>query len=246
MFELTVDKFIGEEKFMTMYITSSTHFPYDADDELGNRYLSEINQVHPEYPEMVKHYISKAMELDKGLEYLIQRLKDAGIYEDTAIVFFADHHPLNMPISYIYDYTTWCDRTEGMNEFRSPFCIYCPDVLGSETFTGVTGTYDILPTILNLYNMDYDPRLYLGTDYFSDEENIVYFPDGDWATDKGIYYSAYEEFEPNEGVSVDSSYVSSVTNKVNNAFNISYLIYITDYFRYRHDIVTPDCSKPSE
>ncbi len=246
MFELTVDKFINDEKFMTMYITSSTHFPYDADDILGNRYLWEINQVHPEYPEMVKHYISKAMDLDLGMEYLLKRLEEAGKLDDTAIVFFADHHPLNMPLAYIYDCTQQVDRSVGMNEFRSPFVIYCPGTLGTKKLTKVTGTYDVLPTVLNLYNMDYDPRLYLGEDYFSDNENIVYFPDGDWATDHGIYYSSYEEFEAAEGMSADQAYIDRITSRVENAFSISYLIYITDYFAHRPGIATPDCSKPAE
>ena len=251
LFKRTTDKYINEDKFMTMYITSSTHFPYNTTwDELGNKYLDEINKVHPDYPEDVKHYISKAMELDKGLEYLLEALEEAGKADDTAIVFFADHHPLNMDINYLYDYTPeidssglTVDRSVGMNEFRSPLVMYCPSILGDETFTGVSSTYDILPTVLNLYNINYDPRLLLGTDYFSDSENIVYFPDGDWATDQGIYYASTGTFEPtDEDAEVSDTYVSNMTTKVNNAFNISLMIYQTDYFHYRKGITTPDSS----
>ena len=120
-------------------------------------------------------------------------------------------------------------------EFINSYCVLTSD-----------STYDVLPTVLNLYNMDYDPRLYLGEDYFSDNENIVYFPDGDWATDHGIYYSSYEEFEAAEGMSADQTYTDRITSKVENAFSISYLIYITDYFAHRPGIATPDCSKPAE
>lgn len=251
LFRLTTDKYINENQFMTMYITSSTHFPYNTSwDVLGNKYLDEINQVHPDYPEDVKHYISKAMELDKGMEYLLQALEDAGKADDTAIVFFADHHPLNMNINYLYDYTPeidssgiTIDRSIGMNEFRSPLVMYCPSILGDETFTNISSTYDILPTVLNLYNINYDPRLLLGTDYFSDSESIVYFPDGDWATDKGIYYTATNTFEPtNSNETISDSYVSNMTTKVNNAFNISLMIYQSNYFHYRSGITTPDSS----
>lgn len=251
LFRFTTDKFINEDKFMTMYITSSTHFPYNTNwDVLGNKYLDEINKVHPDYPEDVKHYISKAMELDKGMEYLLETLEEAGKLDNTAIVFFADHHPLNMDLNYLYDCTpaidddgTTIDRSEGMNEFRSPLVIYCPSILGDETFTDVTSTYDILPTVLNLYNLNYDPRFYLGTDYFSQQESIVYFPDGDWTTNKGTYYAATNEFVPaDESVSVDDSYITNNTARVNNAFNISLMIYQTDYFKYRSEITTPDSS----
>ncbi len=251
LFHETVDKYINEDQFMTMYITSSTHFPYNTSwDILGNKYLDEINKVHPDYPEDVKHYISKAMELDKGMEYLLQALEDAGKADDTAIVFFADHHPLNMNINYLYDYTPeidssglTVDRSVGMNEFRSPLVMYCPSILGDETFTNISSTYDILPTVLNLYNINYDPRLLLGTDYFSDSENVVYFPDGDWATDKGIYYTSTGTFEPtDENEEIDETYIENMTTKVNNAFNISLMIYQTDYFHYRSGITTPDSS----
>lgn len=251
LFRFTTDKFINEDKFMTMYITSSTHFPYNTNwDVLGNKYLDEINKVHPDYPEDVKHYISKAMELDKGMEYLLETLEEAGKLDNTAIVFFADHHPLNMDLNYLYDCTpaidddgTTIDRSEGMNEFRSPLVIYCPSILRDETFTDVTSTYDILPTVLNLYNLNYDPRFYLGTDYFSQQESIVYFPDGDWTTNKGTYYAATNEFVPaDESVSVDDSYITNNTARVNNAFNISLMIYQTDYFKYRSEITTPDSS----
>ena len=251
LFRFTTDKFINEDKFMTMYITSSTHFPYNTNwDVLGNKYLDEINKVHPDYPEDVKHYISKAMELDKGMEYLLETLEEAGKLDNTAIVFFADHHPLNMDLNYLSDCTpaidddgTTIDRSEGMNEFRSPLVIYCPSILGDETFTDVTSTYDILPTVLNLYNLNYDPRFYLGTDYFSQQESIVYFPDGDWTTNKGTYYAATNEFVPaDESVSVDDSYITNNTARVNNAFNISLMIYQTDYFKYRSEITTPDSS----
>lgn len=247
LFRLTTDKYINEDKFMTMYITSSTHFPYNTTwDVLGNKYLDEINKVHPDYPEDVKHYISKAMELDKGMQYLLDTLEEAGKLDDTAIVFFADHHPLNMDVNYLVEYTSEVDRSVGMNEFRSPMVMYCPSVLGTEKFTNVSSTYDILPTVLNLYNLNYDPRLYLGTDYFSDSENIVYFPDGDWATDKGIYYASSTEFEPaDEKEAIDSDYVANNTTRVNNAFNISLMIYQTDYFHYRSEITTPQDAMPT-
>lgn len=246
MMKLTIDEYIDEDQFMTMYITSSTHFPYDTDwDVLGNKYLDEIDAVHPDYPSVVKHYISKAMELDKAMEYLLERLEKAGKLEDTAIVFFADHHPLNMDVSYIEEYTTEVDRTEGKNEFRSPMVIYCPSILGDETFTDVSSTYDILPTVLNLYNLDYDPRLYLGSDYFSETESIVYFPNGDWLTEKGIYYSSTGEFVSTTNEKVSDAYIQKNTSKTNNAFNISYLIYTSDYFHYRNEITTPDDSMPA-
>ena len=199
---------------------------------------------------MLQRVYGVCFDSKEDLDAYLETLEEAGKLDNTAIVFFADHHPLNMDLNYLYDCTpaidddgTTIDRSEGMNEFRSPLVIYCPSILGDETFTDVTSTYDILPTVLNLYNLNYDPHFYLGTDYFSQQESIVYFPDGDWTTNKGTYYAATNEFVPaDESVSVDDSYITNNTARVNNAFNISLMIYQTDYFKYRSEITTPDSS----
>ncbi len=247
LMELTMPLYINEEKFFTLYITSSTHFPYDEDSTLGNRYLNEINAVHPDYKLNIKRYISKAMELDKAMEYLLKTLEENGRLEDTAIVFFGDHHPLNTPLSDIAMYTYEVDKTVGLNEDRTPFVIYCPSALGSRKLDEVNSTFDILPTICNLYNLDYDPRLYLGTDYFGKKEKLVYFTNGDWISQQGIYYNSRSQFVPfDENSETDEEYVESVCQEVTNCFNVSSLIYRTDYFSKRPGLPFPESKKDTE
>ena len=52
------------------------------------------------------------------------------------------------------------------------------------------GMYDVLPTMANLFGFKEDYSL--GHDIFSDEENIVVFPNGNILTDK-VYYNADKE-----------------------------------------------------
>ncbi|MCR5230807.1 MAG: LTA synthase family protein, partial [Solobacterium sp.] len=143
LMELTVPLYINEDKFFTLYVTSSMHFPYDESSTLGDRYLNEINAVHPDYKLNIKRYISKAMELDKAMAYLLKVLEENGKLGDTAIVFFADHHPLNTPLNDIAAYTYEVDRTVGLNEDRTPFVIYCPSALGTKKLDEVNSTFDI-------------------------------------------------------------------------------------------------------
>ena len=242
MMTLTLPEYIDQDRFFTMYVTSSTHFPYNMDSELGNRYLNEINAVHPDYPLEVKRYISKAMELDKAMKYLLDELEKAGKLEDTAIVFFADHHPLNMPLSYMKTYTTELDRYEGLNEDRTPCVIYCPS-LKPMKLDHINSTFDILPTTANMFGLNFDPRLYLGNDYFAEDESTVYFTNGDWITDTGIYYNSSGTFEPFEGKTADDAYVQKKNTEVQNLFKISSLIYRNDYFNIRNWIADP---KPAQ
>ena len=243
MMELTVNEYIDKDKFMTLYVTSSTHFPYDQDSELGNRYLSEINEIHPDYPMNVKRYISKSIELDKAMEYLLQQLEEHGKLDNTTIVFFADHHPLKTDLNTIADYTFELDKREGLNEDRTPFVIYSK-TLGQKKLDEINSTFDILPTVFNLFNMNYDPRIYLGTDYFGEKEKLIYFPNGDWISEQGIYYMSSGVFEPFDDTSeTDSEYVESKTKEVQNLFNISSLIFRNDYFKYRDFVTDPKLMK---
>ena len=240
LFEKTMPEYIDEDRFMVLYVTSSTHFPYDADSALGNKYLDEINAVHPDYPINVKRYISKAMELDRGFRLLLDTLEEKGILEDTAIVFFADHHPLNTALSTIADYTFEVDKREGMNMDRTPFVIYAP-ALGAKKLDGVNSTFDILPTVLNLYDLDYDPRLYLGTDYFDEKEKVVYFTDGSWLSETGEYYASYGKFVP-YGEDPGEEYVSKMNSEVQTMFRVSSMVFRNDYFSKRSFVVTPEDS----
>lgn len=51
----------------------------------------------------------------------------------------------------------------------------------SEVVEKYSSYINLTPTIANLFNLDYDPRYYMGTDVFSDEYlNVVTFADGSW------------------------------------------------------------------
>ena len=235
MMELTMPYWIDKDQFVTLYVTSSTHFPYDQGSDLGNRYLDEIDRVHPDYPIEVKRYISKSMELDKAMAYLIEHLEEAGKLDNTLIVLFADHHPLETAIKTLDDYGGYeVDRLDGLNEDRTPMIFYSGSIKG-EKLDEVNSTFDILPTVANLTGLEYDPRLYVGTDYFSDTPKTVIFPNGTWIMGENTYYSSDDTFEG----TLSPEEVEHKNNEVTNLFSISRLIYKYDYFGKRDTIAFP-------
>ena len=48
---------------------------------------------------------------------------------------------------------------------------------------------DVLPTVYNLFGIDYDSRIFAGSDLFSDREGLVILGNRSWITDKGRYNS---------------------------------------------------------
>ncbi len=95
----------------------------------------------------------------------------------------------------------------------------------------MTTQLDVVPTLYNLFNIEYDSRLIMGKDIFSSSEGLAYFTDRSWITSKGRYNAANGKFTPNEGVEVEDDYVKKVNNEVSARINLSKLIMEHDYYR---------------
>lgn len=231
--------FIDKDKFMSLIVTSSMHFPYDLDSTLGNRYRKEIDEIHPEYSTPIKRYLSKCMELDKGLNTLLTELENSGKLDDTVIVMFADHHPLKTTLETLTEYTSQFDRSFGLNEDKTPLIIYNA-ATESKDIDAIASTFDLVPTVANLFNLNYDPRLYVGKDIFSQDENTVIFTNGDWIgtygwfkASEGVFYH-FDDSNP-----APQNWIDNQNKRVSNAFSISLMVYKTDYFRKRDWITNP-------
>ena len=220
--------FINQDKFFSFIITSSTHFPYDVDSTVVTRNWNKVKDLN--YSTKIKRYLAKVAELDKGLEYLLSELQNQNKLDDTVIVLFGDHHPLKMGLGELNSASSF-NRYEGFNEDRLPFIIYNSEI-EDKTISTTASTFDILPTLANMFNLEYDPRLYVGKDIFSEDEKIVIFTNGSWATDKALYFSSTGKYETLQD-GVDEEYINKINTKVSNWFTVSDLTLKTDYFKYR-------------
>ena len=90
---------------------------------------------------------------------------------------------------------------------------------------------DILPTLSNLFGLEYDSRLMAGRDVFSASEPVVFWPlTYSWKTDKGFYNAKLGVFTPAEGVEVEEGYVEAVTARVKNKCVYSKAVQYHNYF----------------
>ena len=232
-------KHIDESKgrFFCNIITSVMHFPYDESSYWGDHYLSQVNEVHPEWGINYKRYMSKCMDFDNGLKILLEYLQKTGKADNTVICIYPDHRPYWMDYETVMSYTRHLnkDRSGEYGIYRSPFIIYNPATKGEVNYN-FCSTLDHVPTIANLFDLDYDPRLYLGADAYNGN-NTVIFANGDWLNDKGVYNAIKESFTPyEEGSEVSQDYVKRISNQVSNTIKISYLILDEKYFANRRSI----------
>jgi len=173
------------------------------------------------------------------MAYLVEQLEVAGIADDTVIVLSADHFPYgldddaplgSMPyLEELYGYKVedlmmrdhnrliiWCGILEDMD----PIVVDTPVL-----------SVDILPTLNNLFGLEWDSRLLPGRDIFSDAQPLAYNNHYDWVTEKGKYLAASNTFvqtDPNETLPAD--YVSRIQDLVRNKINYADSVLATDYF----------------
>lgn len=170
-----------DEPFLAFITTYSAHLDYTED----NKVYKEIK--HPfenkGYKEEEKVYRTLAHDTDEFLRLLIKKLDKVGKLDDTVIVLATDH--------YVYGYSdseyvaikknVINDRKELQN---TPFVIWSKDLAHKKVDT-ILDTADILPTVLNLLGINYEPNKYMGTDVFSEShDDFVWFADGTFIKSK--------------------------------------------------------------
>ncbi len=225
-----IDKKVeNDESFMTWLTTVSSHQPYSSDSIQGNMYYDITAETN--YPKDIRRYMSKLKILDNGLGILLEGLEERDILEDTVIVLYGDHYPYGIStdtLNKVLDY----DTSEYYNAERVPFVIYNSEIEG-KVYSEYTSYINILPTIANLFNLDYDPRLYLGTDLLSkDYKSLVTFADGSWKNEK-YYYDATKNKIVNfttEEISIEE--LQAINNDINTKINVSSNAIKSNYFEY--------------
>ena len=77
-----------------------------------------------------------------------------------------------------------------------PFIIYNPSLTHTSFDDVLVNDVDIVPTILNLYGIEYNPNNYLGQDLFSNShKNLIIFKDQNWYD--GTTYSGNKSIDKN-------------------------------------------------
>jgi hypothetical protein len=219
---------LGEEPFMLWLTTVSPHQPYVVSSIEGDKYYDLTEGT--DYPTDLRRYMSKLKTLDNALGILLDRLEEAGILDDTVIVLFGDHYPYGLKKDTISKVLTY-DLDDYEIE-RTPMVIYNTQIEHVEV-DKYSSYINLTPTLANMFNLDYDPRLYLGKDVMSDDYvNMVAFADGSWKNDKVYYNASKSTIKYYTLEEVDTETIKNITSIVSNRMQISKEIIRNNYFEY--------------
>lgn len=228
MIDVTTGEYINEEPFHAYYMTVSGHLEYNFAGNAMAMKNKDLVEDEP-YSEHVRAYLACQIELDRALELLLKRLEEAGVAENTVIALTADHYPYgltNEEQSELAGHTL----EENFELYRNA-CIIYKKGMTPEQVDRPCSSLDLLPTLCNLFGLDFDSRLYMGQDVFSEADPLIIFSNRSWITDRASYNSQTGEVINFTDEEVSDDYIQSIKDAVNNKFTISARILDQDYWR---------------
>jgi len=228
MIDATVPDFINQDKFHAYYMTVSGHMIYSYS---GNRQavLNREAVYDLNLPEACQSYVACNITLDKAMESLLKHLENAGKLDNTVITISGDHTPYGLTRE---EKDILAGKTlEGKFEVYKSTLIIWKNKLAPITVDKPVSSLDILPTLSNLFGLEYDSRLLMGRDALSDSEGLVMLSDRSFITDRCFYNAGTGAVTAFGAEKLPSrEYVDEIKKMVSNKFSYSAKILDKNYY----------------
>ena len=212
--------FNTEEKFADYIITYSAHMPFETKKGVCSLLVEDKTEELSEY-ECLK---LQAHETDNMLKLILENLKEKELLDNTILVLFADHYLYTLNDKTLLDkfkttennlinHTTWMIWSNNMKKV---------DV------KEVTSQLNILPTVANLFGLDYHPNYYLMPDALNTGyKGLVFFSDYSWY-DGNVYVA---NSEVTNGKKIKEEELMEKNQLVNKYIKINDTVLTADYFK---------------
>lgn len=237
MMDVTVPQYIDHQPFSIYYMTVSGHCMYSLNaNAMAKKHYDQVADM--DCAEAVKCYYASQLELEAAMESLVRQLEEAGIADDTVIVLATDHYPYGLERSGTWQNTSdylrelyGVDRYDNFIRDHNTLIIWSGCIEGMDiTVDEPVYSLDILPTLSNLFGVEYDSRLLVGRDVFSETEPLVLWPDYSWKTEKGTYDAQTGVFTPAEGAEAEEAYLDRIDALVAGKIWYSRSVLDADFF----------------
>ena len=237
LMEQSVDDYINDELFCTYYMTFSGHGNYTTDNIMVYKNINYVDSmIDKDLPVSAIGYLSCNYELEKAMTYLLERLEEAGILDNTVIVLAGDHYPYYLSETG-YEALSGKEFDENFDSFKSTCIIYNSGIKQPIKVDTPCCNVDIIPTIYNLFGIEYDSRLYAGTDVFGNGTHIAQLYNKSFITDLVKYNFATGEVTwlvDIDGYDEDylERYLEKMISTVKNRYAMSITIEKTDFYDF--------------
>ena len=242
-----IDGFVSDgTPFHVYYMTVSGHGSYGWGHAMAAKNRAKAQAAYPNASTQVQAYVAANLELENALTYLLEQLEAAGIAEDTVICMSADHYPYLLAepeTDYYNELRGVVDSERDTDRYRNALVLWCGGMENAVTVTEPCSAVDIVPTLSNLFGLEYDSRLLSGRDVLDKDYDagsasgsipLVILPTSSgnsWATAAGVFEATTRTFNARPGVTVEEDYVSRVNNIVALQYNYAQQLIARDYYR---------------
>jgi phosphoglycerol transferase MdoB-like AlkP superfamily enzyme len=224
-----------DQPFVSYIVSASSHTPFILE---GLQDRSKVSIDVGKYKDTYFGYYLEAVNYaDYAFGVFIQELKDAGIYDDTAILVFGDHNGLTMYNDELIDFLSYTDSdiTEvdlKLNYTKVACGFKIPGIEHIEIEKPVS-KLDIKPTLAYLCNLE--DTFSLGTNMFANKdfvclnnERIItsrYYYDAGWYDIKTGEMLKWEELDEDTKKLLDEYYQDMKTElDISNSVSINNLL----------------------
>ena len=242
-----IDGYVSDgTPFHVYYMTVSGHGSYGWGHAMAAKNRAKAQAAYPNASTQVQSYVAANLELENALTYLLEQLEAAGIAEDTVICMSADHYPYLLAepeTDYYNELRGVVDSERDTDRYRNALVLWCGGMENAVTVTEPCSAVDIVPTLSNLFGLEYDSRLLSGRDVLDKDYDagsasgsipLVILPTSSgnsWATAAGVFEASTRTFNARPGVTVEDDYVSRVNNIVALQYNYAQQLIARDYYR---------------
>lgn len=234
--EAVYEDFINDDHFNMYFMSFSGHLPYNYDMQYlcqKNREEAEAALAGQNYSDEAVAYVAAQIELDKALEFLMDKLDAAGKLDNTLFIVAPDHYPYGLSDGTYNELAGSDVENDPFELHRNQFGIWSSSMEKSVTIDKLCSSVDILPTVLNLLGADFDSRLLAGRNIMSDCDPLVIFANQSFITDKVKYNAGTGEVTYLVSESqVPAGYIDDMITEVENRLYISDEMINTDYYSF--------------
>lgn len=184
-FRQTVEQLKERNKspFYALSITLSSHHPYKLPYSNQELHVGELQGT------IMGDYLQATHYVDSAVGSLIENLKDAGLWENTILMFYGDHD------NSIYDWKLYekffgepvSDIDKDRIVRKVPFFIHLPNDDHAGVVEKAVGQIDTTPTVMHLLGIPMDGRYLMGVSMLSEAPKSVVFRNGGF-TDGKVYF----------------------------------------------------------
>mgnify|MGYP000998778590 CR=1 FL=1 len=214
----SLDKIDTSEPFYGFFITLSSHHPYNYFEDY------EGFDVGPYEDTMTGNYVKAANYVDKAVGRFLDELKARGLYDNSIIVIYGDHHAvlkdqtdmLKDLIGFEFSEYNWTKLQ------KTPCFIRYPGMTETGVNNTICGEIDLLPTIANL--MGIDAPYALGKDIFNTEKGYAVLRNSSVITEEFTYVASEDKVYGNDGQLLDKSLYESEIARYQHELEISDII----------------------